>query len=349
MGICASEEEVQMSKKTKAIEREMEKDAKEQAEISKVLLLGTGESGKSTIFKQMQILAGVPFEQHEKENFKVVIRRNIVSSMQEILDHAEDQEMKLGSDLEEYVEIISEADEYLEDGWKPELGVAIEKLWKSEIIRKIFRERGKLQFPDTVASFFNDIKRISSNSFLPKDCDILRARNRTTGIAERNLKIENALFTFVDVGGQRNERKKWIHFFEGITAVMFIAAISEYNQVLYEDEKVSRLDEALNEFEKIANNDTFAESGMILFLNKIDLLREKLPHVPFKGVFGYEGPNELKEVQKYVQKLFISRVKVEKNVYTYFTCGLDTDNIDRVFRACKKFVLTQNLGEIGFY
>ena len=57
-----------------------------------------------------------------------MIRRNVVASMQEILDYAEENEMKLGSGLEEYAETISEADEYLEDGWQPKLGVAIEVL-----------------------------------------------------------------------------------------------------------------------------------------------------------------------------------------------------------------------------
>jgi hypothetical protein len=48
---------------------------------------------------------------------------------------------------------------------------------------------------------------------------------------------------FLDVGGQRNERRKWIHCFEGVTAVMFVAAISEYDQMLYEDEKENRVHE----------------------------------------------------------------------------------------------------------
>jgi len=44
-----------------------------------------------------------------------------------------------------------------------------------------------------------------------------------------------------DVGGQRSERKKWIHCFEGVTAIIFIVALSEYDLSLAEDqEMVSR-------------------------------------------------------------------------------------------------------------
>ena len=41
-----------------------------------------------------------------------------------------------------------------------------------------------------------------------------------------------------DVGGQRSERKKWIHCFEGVTAIIFCVAMSEYDMVLAEDEEM---------------------------------------------------------------------------------------------------------------
>jgi len=43
-----------------------------------------------------------------------------------------------------------------------------------------------------------------------------------------------------DVGGQRSERKKWIHCFEDVTAIIFCVAMSEYDQVLHEDETTVR-------------------------------------------------------------------------------------------------------------
>jgi guanine nucleotide-binding protein G(i) subunit alpha len=39
----------------------------------------------------------------------------------------------------------------------------------------------------------------------------------------------------VDVGGQRSERKKWIHNFESVTSIIFCTALSEYDQVLLEE------------------------------------------------------------------------------------------------------------------
>jgi len=44
----------------------------------------------------------------------------------------------------------------------------------------------------------------------------------------------------VDVGGQRSERRKWIHCFENVTSIMFLVALSEYDQVLAESDNEVR-------------------------------------------------------------------------------------------------------------
>jgi len=79
-----------------------------------------------------------------------------------------------------------------------------------------------------------------------------------------------------DVGGQRSERKKWIHCFENVTAIIFLVAISAYDQVLVEDETVNRMQEALTLFDSICNSKWFVKTSVILFLNKIDIFKEKL-------------------------------------------------------------------------
>ena len=47
-------------------------------------------------------------------------------------------------------------------------------------------------------------------------------------------------YRMFDVGGQRSERKKWIHCFEGVTAIIFCVALSGYDLVLAEDEEMNR-------------------------------------------------------------------------------------------------------------
>ena len=77
---------------------------------------------------------------------------------------------------------------------------------------------------------------------MPTDQDILRSRVKTTGITETTFRVGELTYRLFDVGGQRSERKKWIHCFENVTALVFLVSLSEYDQMLYEDESVvSRL------------------------------------------------------------------------------------------------------------
>jgi hypothetical protein len=87
-------------------------------------------------------------------------------------------------------------------------------------------------------SYFESIDRISDPRFTPSDQDVLRSRVKTTGITETTFIIGDLTYRMFDVGGQRSERKKWIHCFENVTAIIFLVAISEYDQVLIEDETV---------------------------------------------------------------------------------------------------------------
>lgn len=141
-----------------------------------------------------------------------------------------------------------------------------------------------------IYSYFDSIDRICQPDYLPSDQDVLRSRVKTTGITETTFIIGELTYRMFDVGGQRSERKKWIHCFENVTTILFLVAISEYDQLLFEDETVNRMQEALTLFDSICNSRWFIHTSIILFLNKIDRFRDKLPISPMKNYFpDYEG------------------------------------------------------------
>ena len=84
-------------------------------------------------------------------------------------------------------------------------------------------------------SYYANIDRLFSRGYLPNDQDVLRSRLRTTGITETLFELGQLNYHMFDVGGQRSERKKWIHCFEGVHCLMFVAALSGYDQCLVED------------------------------------------------------------------------------------------------------------------
>jgi hypothetical protein len=111
----------------------------------------------------------------------------------------------------------------------------------------------------------------------------------------------------LDVGGQRSERKKWIHCFDEVKAVIFIAALSDYDLTLAEDPTMNRLIESLKLFANICNNRWFVTASMILFLNKTDLFAIKLKRGTKISVCFplYNGdPNSYEETTSYIQVNF---------------------------------------------
>lgn len=188
---------------------------------------------------------------------------------------------------------------------------------------------------DNKHSYFDSIDRIAQPDYIPNDQDVLRSRVKTTGITETTFIIGDLTYRMFDVGGQRSERKKWIHCFENVTTILFLVAISEYDQLLFEDETVNRMQEALTLFDSICNSRWFVKTSIILFLNKIDRFKEKLPVSPMKNYFpDYEGGADYAAACDYILNRFVSLNQHEtKQIYTHFTCATDTMQIRFVMAA----------------
>jgi len=330
------------------LDQVLQKRQNEETRIIKLLLLGTGESGKSTIFKQMQIIYGQEgFSENEKSTFRYVLRRNVVESMQTLLMGCTkfnipftNPQSKASSEFIMNVDPLSAA------FWVNEIKDHIIHLWTKEpAILTVYAQRAKMQLIDSAQYLFENMERLGKPDYTPDANDILRARLRTSGIVEKSYKINNVDFKFLDVGGQRNERRKWIHCFQDVTAVMFVAAISEYDQMLYEDEKENRVHEAIQVFKNISNSKYFENSSMILFLNKKDLFEDKIKTVPLSVCFSdYKGGQTFDETSAYMQEQFLNVIENKKRqVYPHITCATDTENVGKVFDACKQTILQINL------
>eukprot|EP00063_Salmo_salar_P028041 XP_014002876.1 PREDICTED: guanine nucleotide-binding protein G(i) subunit alpha-1-like isoform X3 [Salmo salar] len=151
-------------------------------------------------------------------------------------------------------------------------------------------------------SYLNDLDRITQQSYVPTQQDVLRTRVKTTGIVETHFTFKDLYFKMFDVGGQRSERKKWIHCFEGVTSIIFCVALSDYDLVLAEDEEMNRMHESMKLFDSICNNKWFTDTSVILFLNKKDLFEEKIGRSPLTICYPeYAGASTYEEAAAYIQ------------------------------------------------
>lgn len=351
MGCGGSKEDTAAKQRNELIESQLKKDKMSMRNEIKMLLLGAGESGKSTILKQMKLINEGSWTQEERESYKEIIYSNTVQSMHVILDAMEMMGITLSNpNSQEYANVIMGLPHQIEgDSLEPKVAEAIYGLWSDAGVRKCFERSREFQLNDSAQYYFDAIERIGAPVYLPSDQDVLRSRVKTTGITETTFQIDQLKYRMFDVGGQRSERKKWIHCFENVTAIVFLVALSEYDQQLYEDESVNRMQESLVLFDSICNSRWFVRTSIILFLNKIDLFKEKLPKSPIEPYFpDYTGGDNLQLACDYFSGRFVSlNQSPTKQVYVHLTCATDTTQIKFVLAAVNDILVQKNLMEVG--
>ncbi|XP_051898926.1 guanine nucleotide-binding protein subunit alpha-12-like [Pristis pectinata] len=348
----ASGDEMEMRRRSKGIDQMLARERPYMRRMVKILLLGAGESGKSTFLKQMRIIHGKDFDRETLEQFRDTIYGNIVSGMRVLVDARE----KLGLPWENlenekhgFFLGALESSGFGEEGHFQRVLPAIRALWKDESVKEAYRRRSEFQLAESVQYFLDDLDRIGQLNYLPTKQDVLLARKATKGIVEYDFIIKGVPFRMMDVGGQRSQRHKWFLCFEGITSILFMVSSSEFDQVLLEDRCTNRLVESMNIFETVVNNKLFARVSIILFLNKTDLLEAKVKTVSIGNHFpDFEGrPHHLEDVQRYLLACF-SRKRRDRSrpLFHHFTTAIDTENIRFVFHAVRNTVLQENLNDI---
>ncbi|XP_024154912.1 guanine nucleotide-binding protein subunit alpha-14 [Oryzias melastigma] len=345
---CVSGEETERLRIHREIERQLRRDKRDLHRELKLLLLGTGESGKSTFIKQMRIIHGKGYSESDKKGFIRLVNQNIITAIQALIDamrtlkidYVDDQNMSNADKLSQLD--ITQITQALE-GWQVD---AIRRVWSDHGVQQCYERRREYQLSDSAKYYLSDLDRISSPQYIPTLQDILRVRVATTGIIEYPFDLSKVIFRMVDVGGQRSERKKWIHCFEDVTSVVFLAALSEYDQVLFESRDDNRLRESLALFETIMSYKWFQESSTILFLNKTDLLEEKITKSHLGDYFSEFTGNrgDADAAKKFILQMYVNRhTGRHKPLYTHYTCATDTENIRVVFKAVKDTLLRDNL------
>ncbi|XP_039540510.1 guanine nucleotide binding protein (G protein), alpha activating activity polypeptide, olfactory type 2 isoform X2 [Pimephales promelas] len=355
----------------KKIEKQLQKERQAYKATHRLLLLGAGESGKSTIVKQMKILHVNGFNAEEKKQKIQDIRKNvkdaivtIVSAMSTLippvpLANPEDQ---FRIDYIKSIAPLSDFD-YTQLLSIQEFFDHAKKLWDDEGVKACYERSNEYQLIDCAHYFLDRIDAVRQSDYTPTDQDLLRCRVLTSGIFETRFQVDKVNFHMFDVGGQRDERRKWIQCFNDVTAIIFVVASSSYNMVIREDNNTNRLREALALFRSIWNNRWLRTISVILFLNKQDMLAEKVlagkskiedyfPEYACYTIPDKVTPEPGEDPRVTRAKFFIRdeflRISTESGdgrhyCYPHFTCAVDTENIRRVFNDCRDIIQRMHL------
>ncbi|MBN3315556.1 GNAQ protein, partial [Atractosteus spatula] len=335
---------------------------------------GTGESGKSTFIKQMRIIHGQGYSEEERRAFAKLVYQNIFTAAQSMISAMATLGIPYGRpENEAHAQRLLQVDVLRVRALEPWEVQAIRSLWADLGIRQCYSQRRHFHLLDSTDYFMSNLERIAAADYIPTAQDVLRVRLPTTGINEYPFTVEKmslrgstlflvhsgshdpslcpcppplparALSRIVDVGGQKSERRKWIHCFENVTSLIFLASLSEYDQVLEEQETDNRMEESKALFYTTIHSPWFLKSSIILFLNKKDILAEKILTSHLVTYFPqFKGKQcDVQGAMQFILQMYLQQaVKKDKrkgdrdkSIYSHFTCATDTNNIRSTLRT----------------
>ncbi|KAI0089485.1 guanine nucleotide binding protein, alpha subunit [Irpex rosettiformis] len=234
------------------------------------------------------------------------------------------------------------------------------KLWGDPTIQSVL-EFQKIRLQDLPGFFLDELDRITAAKYVPTDDDILRARLKTLGVSEYRFQVKDGSgfgsstreWRIYDVGGHRSlVRAAWAPFFDDMNAILFLAPISCFDQVLEEDPNVNRLEDSILLWKSIVSNPLLSRTSLVLFLNKIDILKAKLASgIQFGHYIVSYGtrPNDYDNTSNYLRRKFQQIHKehspAPRTFYCHFTTVTDTKATSMILADVQDTIIRKQLQE----
>lgn len=333
----------------------------------RLLLLGSGGSGKSTVFKQMRIQKGVGIPDEQRDFLSRSMQLKMVALARSVLrcgviidnDHYE-KDPDAASAVKETLEKGGVSNDVIEalDGMTDAAGKeAMDGDGKATLLEQtlsvwngIAEHLPELSKDPKLEAYIPQLvsfrERMLKPDFAATDEDILFYRAPTVGLEEVTAEVQdNVTFTFIDVGGQRSERKNWMKV-QNITAVVFVGALDDYCKTLEEDQTKNAMKEALNVFRIVGK--TFKNMPIILLLNKRDLFEMKIEKNPLNKCFkGYKGSSADGAYEFICQEFTAAGDIKDGMLYVHKTCATDGNAMKKVFASVEHVILNDVMRSSG--
>lgn len=234
-----------------------------------------------------------------------------------------------------------------------------------------------IYFFNIIFSFLENMDKILQPNYLPSDDDILHSRIRTTGLYSRQFPFSLSPFLFAssfssslspfssspsspsssyfddvmvdvyDVGGAKQERKKWPHiYYPKCDSLFFVVSLIDYDQTLLEKFGVNRMLDSLSLFEDICNLECM--DNILLFFNKEDVFKEKIEKVSIKSCFPeFDGRTNYTESMDFIINKFLECNKTQKKIHVHVGSAINSGDMENILNAAKMIALRARICKVS--
>ncbi|KAJ3359809.1 hypothetical protein HDU91_004799 [Kappamyces sp. JEL0680] len=305
----------------------------------KLLILGSSDSGKSTLLKQLKIMHRNGFTREELEEARSCIYAGIVIAITTLCSCClPAQQAWLASHYGDAIDFLK--------------GYHISKEEELVLHKQPIHELSRHPFvlaamdtqtglPDTT-DFLSELDRILDRAYQPTDQDVLNVRTVTKSVSETLFTIKDTCYHFFDVSGLSHDRSHWVQYFDTVDTILFVASLASYDQFLVEDPTVNRMADSLVLFEQMINHSLLHKVPFVLFLNKKDLFKKKIKSRSLTLLFpDYAGtcsvltagePGSANDACKFICNKFHLQAQTENRITFHVTCATDKASMELIIQ-----------------
>lgn len=312
----------------------------------KIITLGSGESGKSTLFRQLKRIFLGGFSKIEITRFKRIIQQSIIEDIKNLIDLMENKGQNPSTENKDIIETIQDLDPNADDLDSINASY-IAQIWRDPVFQEVFKNANSIGLGENAAYFFDNVERIAAKEYKPSDEDILKVRIRTTGIDQVQFQIKDLKTVLVDVGGQKTERKQWQKCYQNVSYILFVVSLSDFDQIMFEDGKTRRTDDSIQLFSQILNNEYFQTIPLFLVLNKYDVFEKKFLAFPdtFKAAYpSYDKSfSDPLQAVEHVKQIYLQHINAGRSdtawVKVEHTTIMNDRSVQQIFQTLAKQII----------
>ncbi|KAE8671379.1 Guanine nucleotide-binding protein alpha-1 subunit [Hibiscus syriacus] len=331
------------------IERRIEQETEAEKHIQKLLLLGAGESGKSTILKQIRLLFQTGFDVAELKSYVSVIDANIY------------QTIKVRKTEKGYWrETIGNRKQVGFSTLNRELAEEIGELWKilqfklsdANYVPTRYFEFGILEKVRVVQEYVllqqDENARITNLFGIAGGCSICKSsynrcgRNPVQGRIRKAAKYTDSLMWEARETREGNGSISLRSY-----SCDLCAAINEYDQTLFEDEQKNRMMETKELFDWVLKH--HASSFLYIIYVPLNVCEWFKDYQPVST-----GKQEIEHAYEFIKKKFeelyfqsTAPDRIDRVFKVYRTTALDQKVVKKTFKLVDETLRRRNLFEVG--